>query len=67
VLETAYHHLRATNRANEQIVKDLRRSEACLRLIIEVIPARIACVDKLGIYCFANRGYAEWLSQAKER
>jgi PAS domain-containing protein len=67
VLETAYHHLRATNRANEQIVEDLRRSEACLRLITDVIPARIAGVDKLGIYRFANRGYAEWLSQAKER
>jgi PAS domain S-box-containing protein len=66
-LETAYQELRATNRANEQIAEDLRRSEARLRLITDAIPARIACVDKLGIYRFANRGYAEWLGKTKEQ
>lgn len=64
-LETAYHDLRARNHANERIAEDLRRSEARLRVLTDAIPARIACIDKLGIYRFANRGYAEWLSQTK--
>jgi PAS domain S-box-containing protein len=64
-LETAYQDLRATNHANEKIAEDLRRSEARLRLLTDAIPARIACIDRLGIYRFANRGYAEWLGGTK--
>jgi PAS domain S-box-containing protein len=65
-LEAAYQRLRAINQVNQQIAADLRRSEERLRLITDAIPARIAYIDKDGIYRFANRGYVEWFNRTKE-
>lgn len=65
-LETAINRLRAVNQVNQQIAEELRRNEARLRLITDAIPARIAYIDKSGVYRFANRGYVEWFNQTKE-
>jgi len=50
----------------KQAEKELRRSEQFIRMIIDVVPARIAYTDRHLLYRFVNQRHADWLGAPKE-
>lgn len=66
-LQAINQRLLAANEVNQSITAALRRSEENLSLITDTVPALIAYFDKLEVYRYANKGYADWFGYRKEQ
>ena len=65
-LEAANAQLRDQIAQREQTEEALRRNEAFLRSITDLIPSRIAYLDRDQRYCFVNARYEEWFRRRRE-
>jgi two-component system, cell cycle sensor histidine kinase and response regulator CckA len=66
MISRLHHNIETLDQTVQKRTRDLTRIEERQRLILDALPAQIACLDQNLIYRFVNRGYALQFNLTKE-